>query len=706
MKDLLVGVDIGGTFTDCAVVAPDGSITVGKVPSTPDDFSQGFFAAITNAGEGLGLTLEELLGRTRRLAHGTTVGINALVTRGGARVGLLATKGHGDALRIRDNTGRVTGANVGEMLHYAASTLPEDFVAPECVGEVVERMDFKGDIVVELDRDQAAEAIRGLLEQGVEEIAIALLWSFANPAHELALEALVAEVAPGIEVSTAHRIAPRLGEYPRTATTVFNAYIAPLMRVYIDRIGEGARASGFEDPVLFATCSGGLVEATVARANPLLTVKSGPVAGVVATGLLGEQCGQRSVIATDMGGTTLDVSVVSDGRASASETAVIERHEVHLRMIDVESVGAGGGSIAWIDESTGGLRVGPRSAGSSPGPVAYGRGGTEPTVTDADLVLGILSPDGLLGGRLRLDRALAEEAIGKLADRIGIGVRDCAAGIVEIVDAQMEDLVRRMTIQQGHDPREAVLYGIGGGAASHAPLYGRGLGVSRLVVPLADVASVWSALGVAIADVVRVYESPIYLSSPFDADQVARAFDELEATARRDLDREGLDFERLELRRTADMRYGLQVFEVESEVPAGDLRADGAMQGMVDAFERAYARRYGEGSGYAEAGVLLTALRVEARGVIERPRLRAPKRNVAPDLDGARKGEREIYWWEDRRDVVTPVYEGYRLPPGEAIAGPAVIEYTDTTAVVRPGQSAHVDELGSLVVELHEGAQA
>jgi N-methylhydantoinase A len=703
MSDYYVGVDIGGTFTDCAVVAPDGAITVGKVPSTPGDFSDGFFAAIADAAGRLGLSTEDLLSRTRRLAHGTTVGINALVTRSGATVGLLTTKGHADVLRIRDNTGRVTGANVDEILHYAASTLPDDFVSPECTGEIVERIDFSGDVVVALDRGQAKACIADLIGRGVEEFAISLLWSFANPAHELELEQLVRESAPDAGVSVGHRIAPRLGEYPRAATAVFNAYIGPLMRSYIDRIGAGARSFGYGRPVLFATCSGGLIEADVARTQPLLTVKSGPVAGVVATALLGEQCGHGSVIATDMGGTTLDVSVVTDGRARASDTAVIERHEAHIRMIDVESIGAGGGSIAWIDETTNGLRVGPRSAGSVPGPVAYGRGGTEPTVTDADLVLGVLSPDGLLGGGLRLDLGRAEEAIGKLADRIGIELRDCAAGIIEIVDSQMEDLVRRMTIQQGRDPREAVIYGIGGAAASHAPLYGRGLGVQRLVVPLADVASVWSALGVAIADVVRVYDSPIYLSAPFEPEQVARAYERLEATARNDLERDALEYERLVLRRASDMRYGLQVFEVESDAPSGDLRSESAMAEMVASFEREYANRFGVGSGYAEAGVLLTGLRVEARGVVARPKLCAPPRDAAASAAEAQSGERAIYWWERREDVATPIYAGARLPAGETVAGPAVIEYPETTAVVRPGQSAYVDELGSLIVNLRDG---
>ena len=288
------------------------------------------------------------------------------------------------------------------------------------------------------------------------------------------------------------------------------------------------------------------------------------------------------------------------------------------------------------------------------------------------------------------------------------GSGHCAAGIVEIVDSQMEDLVRRMTIQQGHDPREAVLYGIGGAAASHAPLYGRGLGVSRLIVPLADVASVWSALGVAIADVVRVYETPMYGSAPFDPDEVADVFVRLEEEARRDLDREGLDYERLVLRRSADMRYGLQVFEVESDAPAGDLRNEAAMAEMVDSFEREYARRYGEGSGYAEAGVLLTAVRVEARAVA-RPALRAPARNgaTAASLADAQTGERTIYWWESRR-ATSPRRSIWALAfrPAMQLAGPAVIEYTDTTAVVRPGQSAFVDELGSLVVNLLDGAHA
>lgn len=700
MSRYLVGVDIGGTFTDCAVIDEQGVTTAGKVPSTPGDFSEGFFAAIQDAAGRLGLGLDDLLAGTRRLAHGTTVGINALVTRSGCRVGLLATRGHADALWIRDNTGRTTGATVDQILDYSASETPHDFVSRDLVREVVERIDFSGEVVVAIDRDQVRQAVRELRDAGAEAIAISLLWSFANSEHERLVEEIVRDEAPELYVSASYAVAPRIGEYPRTATTVFNAYIGPLMRSYVDRIADRGTDLGYERPVFFATCSGGLVHADVVRGIPLLTAKSGPVAGVVATTLLGAQAGTPDVIATDMGGTTLDVCVVVGGEPAAAESAVIERHEAHLRVVDVESIGAGGGSIGWFDAETGWIRVGPQSAGSVPGPACYGRGGDRPTVTDADLILGILSPDALLGGDLKLDRAAAEAAVGGLAEQAGLGLMDTAAGIVEIVDAQMEDLVRRMTIQQGSDPREFELFGFGGGAAAHASLYGRGLGVSRLVIPLADLASVWSAVGVAASDLVRVYERPVYLGAPFDHAVVAREVAALEEVAREDAKRFAPNPADVRIRRSADLRYGLQVFEVESPVPDGMLDSDQAMEEVVRGFERSYARRYGEGSGYADAGVIMTALRVEARVPADHPELRIAARERLGGIGEARTGERDVYWWEGREHAVTPVFDGSSMPIAASVAGPAIIEYPDTTAVVRPGQSAFVNDVGSLVVEL------
>lgn len=690
-----IGVDIGGTFTDCAVIGSDGSVFTGKVPSTPHDFSEGFFASIAAAASEADMQFEALVAATDRIAHGTTVGINALVTRSGARVGLLTTRGHADALKIMDNTGRVTGASVEEMLDYAASSMPEQFVTPPLIREITERVDAVGDVIVRLDEDEARVQIEEVIGLGVDAIAVAFLWSFINPAHERRLAELIKEIEPSLFVSLSHEVAPRIDEYPRTATTVFNAYIGPKMNAYISRISDRVHGAGYDGEILFATTTGGLVGESVARDIPILTLQSGPVGGVVATEALGRQCGMDNVITSDMGGTTLDVGVVAGGRPIVRNGAVIERHQLHLRMVDVDSIGAGGGSIGWFEPLSRSLRVGPQSAGADPGPACYGRGGTEPTVTDADLVLGILSPDGLLRGKMRLDLEAAERAIDTLAGRLGLGRRECAAGIVEIVDSRMEDLLRRMTIQRGLDPRDFVLFGYGGGAAAHASLYGRGFGLQRLVIPLGNVASVWSAVGVALADVARTYEQAVHLAAPLAAETVAGIFGDLEARARADLAASG-DGE-LVITRSADMRYGLQVFEVEAPVPGGDLRSDAAMQAMVDNFEQVYALRYGEGSGYREAGVILSALRIEAR--IIGPRVEFHRQRSAGRVDPT--GTRQVYWYETGSSTETPVYGVESLPAGAQIAGPAIVECPDTTVVVRPGQQLSADNWGNFMVELN-----
>jgi N-methylhydantoinase A len=694
MSRYRIGVDIGGTFTDCAVVGSDGSVFVGKVPSTPHDFSEGFFASIAAAAAETDLELEALLAATDRIAHGTTVGINALVTRTGARVALLTTRGHADALKIMDNTGRVTGASVEEILDYASSSLPTQFVTVPFIREITERVDAAGDVVVALDEQQARTEIEELASVGVEAIAVTLLWSFVNPAHERRLAELVAEVAPTLFVSLSHEVAPRIDEYPRTATTVFNAYIGPQMNAYISLIADRLRQVGYEGEIAFATTTGGLVDESVARSLPILTLQSGPVGGVVATEALGSQSGLENVITSDMGGTTLDVGVVAGGRPIVRNGAVIERHRLHLRIVDVDSIGAGGGSIGWFEPLSRSLRVGPQSAGADPGPACYGRGGTEPTVTDADLVLGILSPEGLLGGQMRLDADAANGAIEKLAGQVGLGRRECAAGMIEIVDSRMEDLLRRMTIQRGLDPRDFVLFGYGGGAAAHASLYGRGLGLKRLVIPLGNVASVWSALGVALADVARTYEQALQLAVPFPPDVIADVYAELEARARRDLAQ--ADGASIVITRSADMRYGLQVFEVEAPVPPGDLRDEAAMHAIIESFERAYAARYGEGSGYREAGMILSALRVEARVVGTRPSFHRRRNGGRAEPTGTRA----VYWYELGRSTETPIYTVETLPAGTEIEGPVIVECPDTTVVVRPGQQLAADEWGNFVVEL------
>jgi len=697
--DLYVGVDIGGTFTDCAVIDAGGQIETGKTLTTPADFSIGFFTSIADAGQRMGLSLAELLSRTKRLAHGTTVGTNALVTRNGARVGLLATKGHTDALRIMDNTGRVTGAGVEETLDYAKSTLPEQLVRREDVRGIVERVDFEGRVVVELDRAQAEQAIRELVDSGVEAIAICLLWSFANPAHELEVARIAADVAPGLFVCTSHEVAPQIGDYQRAAATVFNAYIGPLMETYVTRLAATAEARGYRHPIVFGTVSGGLAGLDVVRRLPIRTLQSGPVAGAVATRILGQRMGEPNALATDMGGTTLDVGVIADGLESRTGTAVFERHQLHLRMVDIQSIGAGGGSIAWVDELTGVLRVGPRSAGSEPGPACFGRGGVEPTVTDADLVLGVLNPRGLLGGRLPLDRDRAEAAIKRVADKIGLDVQECAAGIVEIVDASMEDLVRRITGQQGLDPREFALMGYGGGGAVHASLYGRDLGVRSLIVPLGNVASVWSAVGVAAGELGQTFERPVFLRAPFDPAQVAAVVEQLEQEARAALERDGVARAEVLIRRTAELRYGLQVFEVETPVPAGELRSTEAMERIAASFDAVYEQSFGAGTGYREAGTILTVLRVQA--YVPGPAVNLTRRLPDPYEEAIGPAEyRGVYWYELGGETPTPIYEGDTLQAGMTMIGPAIVEFPFTSAVVRPGQTAAMDAHGNLILQL------
>ncbi len=698
MSSYRVSVDIGGTFTDCTVVAQDGAVTIGKAPSTPRDFSQGFMDSMEAGARALGLGLNELLEQTSRLSHGTTVGINAVVSRTGSRVGLVSTAGHADALRILNNTGRTNGQPVERILNYAASALPERFVRREDVAEVTERIDAFGDVIVALDLDGVGTAVDRLLDQGVETLAVSYLWSHLNPAHEEQTRALLAERHPDVYVSYGSDLSQRIGEYPRAATAVMNSYIGPLMRDYVTRLLDELASRGYRDRLLFAQCDGGLIDAQDVIGRPVMTLESGPVGGVVASAKAGAETGHANIIAADMGGTTFDVSVIVDDRLPVKDGVVVEQHDLFLRMVDVESVGAGGGSLAWVDPQSGALRVGPQSAGADPGPVCYGRGGEQPTVTDADLILGLLNPENFLGGRMHLDVEAARRAIAALGEELGLGLMECAAGIQEVADSLMEDKIRSMTIARGHDPREFVLYAFGGGGAVHAGLFARGLGIRRVVIPVGDLASVWSAYGIGLEGYARSYELPTFLHAPLDPEAVAGGFTSLERLARADADRSGVDWESVRTSRTVDMKYALQVYDVEAEVPEGPL-VNAAMAGIVDSFERTYARRFGEGVGYPEGGVDLVALRLHVEPA-EPLRAQAAASQAGADGPATPSGEREVYWPEQGKAVLTPVYTGADLPAGTRLTGPALVDYPDTTAVLRPGLDLTVEQGGNLTIEM------
>ena len=699
-RQYTVGVDIGGTFTDCIVVDPAGTITTGKVPTTPHDRSEGFFASIARAAELIGIGELELIKQSRLIVHGTTTGTNAIVSRSGATVGLLCTAGHEDIMHLMNGGGRTSGLPADELLDVPSTYKPEPLVPKSRVAQVQERIDVDGEVVVALNEGQASEAVRALVDQGADAIAVSLLWSVKNPRSEQRVRELVAGIAPDVFVSCGKDLISRVGEYQRTTSAVMNAYIGPLMVRYIDAIEEGLVARGFEGRALFAQSAGGAITGAEAKSAPIRTVDSGPVAGVVSSKLLSERIGEPNVIAADMGGTTFDVSVIHNGTPLEREVSVLQRYELALPMVDIESVGAGGGSIAWIDES-GRLNVGPQSAGADPGPASYGRGGTEATVTDADVVLGIIRPQAFLDGRMQLDASLAEEAIGRLADRLGMSIPATAAGINRIVDARMADLIRRMSVMRGLDPREFVCFAYGGGGPVHAAAVARETGIRRVVVPIPRVGALWSALGAAAADVTHHYQEARVVDMPADPVPIAAAMARLENQARTTLADEGFGDLPINVRRSARMKFTMQVHDVEVPFPSGtDIDAQ-AIADLGRAFESSYEALFGKGSGYSEGGVQITSLQV--RATAELPAVPFAESTGTPNTE---RSTRPVYWTETGGFVDTTVITlAHGALPAEAFEGPLLLEFPDTVVVIRPGMRAHFDEHANVIIDISPAAE-
>src|SRR5947209_7832083 len=525
-----VGVDIGGTFTDCVLVDRQGNHRNAKVLSTKDDPVAGVLAGLSRLAETAGVDLPTLLERTERLGHGTTIGTNAVLERRGAGGGLVATAGHGDALAMMRGAGRVAGRPIEGVFSVHGSRLPAPLIVPGAVVEVHERVDASGKVVVELDIDAAAEAIgRMIADYELDAVAVALLWSFANPAHEQAL----AQAIPDVFVSSSAEVSPRLGEYELTVATGLNSYVGPACARYLSDL-----ESRLATPLLVMQSNGGVLPASAA--TPLGTIDSGPAGGLIGVGTVAGAYGHDHVVATDMGGTSFDVGLVVGGRPVVAEEKVIDQYTYRLPHLDVRSVACGGGSIAWIDEATGGLRVGPASAGSEPGPACYGRGGVDPTVTDADVVLGLLRPEEFLDGRMPLDRDAAVAAVGRLAARLDLTVEETAAGILRVNNMRAATVIRQQTVERGHDPRDFVLYAFGGAGPVHAFGYAAESGVREVVIPLGNGASTLSAYGIASGDVVLYRELERSLLAPFDGPALAAAVAELRDAALADLAATGL----------------------------------------------------------------------------------------------------------------------------------------------------------------------
>jgi N-methylhydantoinase A len=468
-----------------------------------------------------------------------------------------------------------------------------------------------------------------------------------------------------------------------------NSYIGPLMLEYVDRIQDGARQRGFQGSVQFAQCAGGAITSAEARRAPVRTVHSGPVAGTIAMARIAERTRLRDVIAVDMGGTTFDVSVIHDGRPLQRDISIFERYAMALPMLDIESIGAGGGSIAWVDE-VGRLNVGPRSAGARPGPACYGFGGTDATVTDADVVLGLVNPDNYLGGRMQLDRSLAEEAVDRLAARLGMSRHETAAGISTVVDAKMADLVRRMSLLRGLDPRNFACAAFGGGGPLHAPAVAAQAAISRVVVPLPHAASVLSAYGAATSDVVHVVQRWRVVRLPVPGASVEEIFAALESEAHDKFATQGIDAAGVALERSVRMRFSMQIHDVEVTVPAGEID-DGAVELIDRRFEEVHEQLFGRGSGDRSGGIDFTAFQVRATAKTGRAELTSDERREPAGRS------RPVYWSELRENRDTPIYQ--EVPAG-SIDGPALIELPDTVIVIRPGQRGEPDAVGNYLIDL------
>ena len=690
----VVGIDVGGTFTDCVVVDEAGRVWTDKAFTTPANLAEGIVAALANVCERLGAGVDEVLADASVFALGTTSLINRVVSRRGARVGFITTQGHEDAVLI----GRVLSRSEGlpEQSHYdvAAWNKPAPLYVEGGVRGVRERVDSTGAVVAPLDETGLLRAVEEILALGVDSIAVMFLWSFLNPAHERRARELIEQAAPGLPVNLSSDVAPTLGEFERANTTLMNAYLAPGAEQDFAEIDARLRERGLRQPLLLMQSNGGLAASGELRARPVAGLAAGPVGGVMGVRRLADALGVRNAVCTDMGGTSFDVGLIVDGSPRFSGESVVERHRLRVPTVEVTSIGAGGGSIASVD-AYGELSVGPRSAGSTPGPVCYGAGGTEPTVTDANVVLGRIGPDSFWSGRRRLDRDAALAAIAeRVARPLGMDPIRAALGIVDIVDARMADLLRTLTISTGYDPREFALFAYGGAGPVHVGAYARQLGVARVYVPL--YAPAQSAFGIATGEFRRHLSRAAPMREPYDADALREVCAAMESSAREDWAAAALDPDSARYEWFADMRFRHQAHEMR--VP---FAPESAAAALAPAFFAGYEQMFGRGSALAGSQTEVVAVHL----VSTHP---AAAHTLTRGADAAARepspvAVRDVHFGPGAER--TPVYALADMAPGARLRGPLIVESPNTTVVVHPGQQVEVDGYSNLSITVQEDAR-
>ncbi len=679
---LRIGVDSGGTFTDvCLWDGAAGRLSVWKVSSTPGDPSEGIATGIGQALAEAGRAGAEVA----YFGHGTTVATNALIEGRGARTGMVTTRGFRDVIEIR--------RQMRPALYDLQARKPEPPAPRDLRLEVAERLRFDGSVETALDEDEARAAVRRLRDAGVEAVSICFLFGYLAPAHEALVARLVEEEMPGAFVSTSHEVAPEFREYERFSTTTVNAALGPVMRGYLGRLAPRLAAMGVAATPHLTQSNGGVISAEAASRFPVRTVLSGPAAGVTGALAIGRAAGVPGIITFDMGGTSSDVALIDGGRPRMAVDVAVHGNPLRVPMLDIHTVGAGGGSIAFVD-SGGLLKVGPRSAGAFPGPVCYGLGNEEPTVTDANLVLGVLNPTHLLGGRMAIDRGRAEAAITRLGAGIGLDAMRTAQGIISVVTANMAKAIRVISVERGYDPRDYVLMAFGGAGPLHAARLARELGMARVLVPRNP--GILCAMGLLLSDLrTHLSAGRMLPLSPDGLSGLRDGFSRLESQAATWFAHEGIAEADRATARSIDLRYEGQGHELMVDCPDGKLD-EAALAEVTRRFEAAHKQVYGYAS--PEEPIRVVTLRLEATG-------RVPKADIAahPPAETAVEdsiiGTRQVWLPEAGAVVPCPLHDRAKLGPGHRVAGPAVIEQMDSTTLLLPGQVATVDPWLNLMVE-------
>lgn len=682
-----LGIDAGGTFTDFILADRDGGVRLFKVLSTPNDPTAAIRNGLALIAEETGDSATEIVSNSDLCINGTTVGLNALLTHSGAKTGLIATKGHEDSIEIRLG-------HKEDGYRYDPDYPPATMLVPRYLRRgISERVISGGSVKTPMNEEDVRAACRHFLAEGVESVAISFVWSVLHTAHELRAAEIVREMMPDVRLTVGSDLYPQVREYTRTSTAIVNAYLAPILQRYVEAIDAYFRELGSQHPVRYFQSNGGLALGKTMSDQSVYAINSGPASAPQAALQVAEPWGEQNIITIDMGGTSFDITLTKDGKANINKNIDFLRYRIGIPMIQVETLGAGGGSIGWID-SMGLMQVGPQSAGSEPGPACYSQGGETPTVTDANLVLGYLNADGLVGGRLPLDVDKAHKAIRvNLADPLGISVEKAAYGMFTIVNNNMVNGIRRVSVERGYDPRDFALMGAGGGTGAHITALAREMGVSKVLV--SKLASGLCAYGQILSDVKYNYmaPSPLRLEGARAVNTLDGLFNGLEARGREDLSGDGFTEDKISIGRSLDMRYVGQVHECTVEIDTFEITEANLGQ-IIDAFHARHRELYT----YDEPDSPVEVVNVESTiiGRADKP----GQMKIAPGngVDSALKGTRDMVFSASDGARATNVFDGALLGAGDEFAGPAVIEEVTTTIVIEPGWRVSLHASGVYVL--------